>query len=314
MQRIIRVGIIGAGNIAEEHIKVFKAQYNCEITGIYSRTRVKAEIIANRYNILNVVDSINELAILSPDVVVIAVTVESTESICLQAFKYPWYILVEKPVGLNYNSAKLILEFSEKCNSRVFVALNRRQYSSTLCALNLLHSDLNKRFVVVNDQEDPILQLKSGMNSDVVKNLMFTNSIHLIDYFKIFCRGEIEKITISERWNSGKNNTVIANIKFDSGDIGLYVALWDMPGPWSVSVATPNLNILMKPLERVHVQKYGSRKSEIFNLSNYDTIYKPGFFVQAQNLLKAANGEKHNLASLKEVINTMKLIRDLYEI
>jgi predicted dehydrogenase len=34
----IKIAIIGAGNIAEEHIKAFKAQDNCDLIGIYSRT------------------------------------------------------------------------------------------------------------------------------------------------------------------------------------------------------------------------------------------------------------------------------------
>ena len=314
MIKKIKIVIIGAGNIAEEHIKAFKAQDNCDLIGIYSRTKIKAIRIADKYKISNVVDTIHELAELLPDAVVIAVSVESTESICLQAFKFPWIILVEKPVGLDYNSANLIFENSIKNNSKVFVALNRRQFSSTINAIDLLSSDSNKRFVIVNDQEDPILQLKSGMEPDLVKNLMYTNSIHLIDYFRIFCRGEIQKINITESWNGGEGNIVTANIKFHSGDVGLYVALWDMPAPWSVSVVTKNINILMKPLEHVYVQKYGSRNSEKLEISQNDIIFKPGFFVQAQNVLKAVKGEKHNLASMKEVLNTMKLIKDLYEI
>lgn len=314
MNNKIKVAIIGAGNVAEEHIKAFLAQDNCEISGIYSRTNIKAQILADKYKISNVVYSIKELADLFPDLLVIAVSIESTETICLEAFNYPWLILVEKPVGINYKSAKFIFEKSIKYNSKVFVALNRRQLSSTLNAINLLTSDTNKRFVIVNDQEDPILQLKSGMTNDLVKNLMYTNSIHLIDYFRIFCRGSIDKIQLSERWNEGKNNVVTANIYFDSGDIGLYVAIWDMPGPWSVSIVTQNTNILMKPLEQLHIQKYGTRKSEMIEISQYDKNFKPGFYFQALNALKAVKGEAHNLATLEDTLNTMKLIKDLYEI
>jgi predicted dehydrogenase len=310
----IKVAIIGAGNIAEEHLKAFTAQEDCEIVGIYSRTEIKARKIADKYKISNVVNSINELAKLLPDVIVIAVSIESTETICLEAFNYPWLILVEKPVGINYDSAKYIFDKSIKCNSKVFVALNRRQFSSTLSALNLLAIDTSKRFVIVNDQEDPILQIKSGMREDLVNNLMYTNSIHLIDYFKIFCRGNIEKIHISESWKEGKSNVVTASINFDSGDTGLYIALWDMPGPWSVSVVTKNNNITMKPLEQIFLQEYGSRKSTIIEISDYDKLFKPGFYSQALNVIKAAKGETNNLATLEDALNSMKLIKDLYEI
>jgi predicted dehydrogenase len=310
----IKVAIIGAGNIAEEHLKAFTAQEDCEIVGIYSRTEIKARKIADKYNISNVVNSINELAKLLPHVIVIAVSIESTEAICLEAFNYPWLILVEKPVGINYDSAKLIFDKAVKSNSKVFVALNRRQFSSTLCALNLLTIDTSKRFVIINDQEDPFLQIKSGMREDLVKNLMYTNSIHLIDYFKIFCRGNIDKINIAENWKEGKSNVVSASINFDSGDIGLYVALWDMPGPWSVSVVTKNHNITMKPLEQLHLQEYGSRKSSIIEISDNDKLFKPGFYSQALNVVKAVKGESNNLATLEDALNSMKLIKDLYEI
>ena len=314
MHNKIKIAIIGAGNIAEEHIKAFLAQGDCEISGIYSRTETKARKIADKYKITKVVNSINELANLLPDVLVIAVSIESTEAICLEAFKYPWLILVEKPVGLNYDSAKFIFDKSVKCSSKVFVALNRRQFSSTLAALSLLNFDTSKRFVIVNDQEDPILQLKSGMRDELVKNLMYTNSIHLIDYFRIFCRGNIEKIHITESWKDGKSNIVTANINFDSGDIGLYVALWDMPGPWSVSVVTKNQNITMKPLEQIHLQEYGSRKSSIIEISDQDKNFKPGFYSQAHNVVKAVKGESNNLATLEDALKSMKLIKDLYEI
>ena len=56
----------------------------------------------------------------------------STKSVCLEAFKYGWKILIEKPVGYNLKEAKEIFEFSLKTESTVYVALNRRHYSSTL--------------------------------------------------------------------------------------------------------------------------------------------------------------------------------------
>ena len=56
MIKKIKIVIICAGNIAEEHIKAFKAQDNCDLIGIYSRTKIKAIRIADKYKISNVVD------------------------------------------------------------------------------------------------------------------------------------------------------------------------------------------------------------------------------------------------------------------
>ena len=45
-----KLAVIGAGYMAEEHIKAFKDMPNLQVCGIFSRTKEKAQKIANRYN------------------------------------------------------------------------------------------------------------------------------------------------------------------------------------------------------------------------------------------------------------------------
>ncbi len=54
----IKVALIGAGYTANEHLKAFRDIEEVEITGIFSRTREKAESLATKYNILNVCDTL----------------------------------------------------------------------------------------------------------------------------------------------------------------------------------------------------------------------------------------------------------------
>ena len=44
----LRIGIIGAGNIAEEHLKVLKSIDDFSIFGIVSRTQKKAKKLAKK--------------------------------------------------------------------------------------------------------------------------------------------------------------------------------------------------------------------------------------------------------------------------
>ena len=46
-----KVAFIGAGYMAEEHLKAFSAQPEFEITGIYSRSILKAEKLAEKYTL-----------------------------------------------------------------------------------------------------------------------------------------------------------------------------------------------------------------------------------------------------------------------
>ena len=70
--------------------------------------------------------------------------------------------------------------------------MNRRHFSSTINALQSLEDDDGKRFVEVHDQENIISALQSGQPREVVSRWMVANSIHLVDYFTLFCRGKAE--------------------------------------------------------------------------------------------------------------------------
>ena len=85
--------------------------------------------------------------------------------------------MVEKPVGLDLKSAERILELVADNRADVFVANERRHYSSTKKAMQLLASIEGKRVVQVHDQEDP----KTHLQTDVT-NLCVTNGILQIQF------------------------------------------------------------------------------------------------------------------------------------
>ena len=58
----IRLGVIGAGHIAVEHLKVIEAIDNVRVKGITSRTTSKAEDLANIYSIEKVFDNSSKLS------------------------------------------------------------------------------------------------------------------------------------------------------------------------------------------------------------------------------------------------------------
>ena len=109
MSKAFKVAFIGAGNMAKAHIKVFSKIKKVQLIGIYSRTKKKAEKICNQYRSLKNYNSIRDLYYeTKPDLVVITVSVESIKKVCMEASKYNWKCLVEKPFGYNYNEAKYL--------------------------------------------------------------------------------------------------------------------------------------------------------------------------------------------------------------
>ena len=78
----------------------------------------------------------------------------------------------------------------------------------------------------IGDPDTPTPQL-------VIDNYMYANSIHLIDFFAVFGRGPVTAVEPIIPFNRDTPRFVAAKIEFDSGDIGLYEAVWNGPGPWA---------------------------------------------------------------------------------
>ncbi len=308
-----KVAVVGAGNMANEHIKAFSDIPGVEIVGIYSRTRSKAVDIADRYNIPVVADSLEELwNKTSANLVVITVNVRFIADMVRQCVQWPWKILAEKPIGIDAAESALLVQELGENGGRVFAALNRRFYSSTLAALQNIAADNSPRYIEVLDQQEPEKLLQAGFDPLEIKNWMYANSIHLIDYLRIFGRGSIEEVQTILPWSEPAPMVVSAAIRFSSGDMGLYHALWNAPGPWAVSVTTKTCRWEMRPLEKACLQQQGSRVRKEIETAPFDIKFKPGLRYQAEEAVKAALGMPSHAVTLQEADMTMQLISKIY--
>ena len=250
-----------------------------------------------------------------PHLVVVAVSELSVQEVCMETFKYPWVCLIEKPVGINLSQAVDIATRSKELGRIDFVALNRRHYASTVGALEKIKSSDLKRIIHVCDQEDLYAAKRSHYSPLVLNNWMYANSIHLIDYFSIFARGDVTDINIICPWKAEKPDFVLAKIDFSSGDMGIYEAYWNMPGPWSVSITTSSERLELKPLEKLSIQTFGSRISEIHKpKSTWDQDFKPGLRAQAQALIDSYKTKINLLPTLDDSLATMRLVNRIYEV
>jgi predicted dehydrogenase len=309
----LKVAFVGAGYMAEEHMRAFASLPDVTIAGVHSRTRERAEKLAASYA-TQVYGSVAELYNgTGADLVVVTVTELFMAEVAAACFVHPWTVMLEKPAGYDLADATRIRDAAARANSRAFVAFNRRAYSSTRRAIELLRSNSSQRFIKVVDQQDQQAAiLVTKQPEPVARNYMFANSIHLIDYFRVLGRGEVASVEPIVRWKSEQPGLVLAKINFTSGDIGLYEGIWNGPGPWIVSVNTAEQRIEMRPLEQVSVQLRGTRAVTQLEIEGDDKTYKPGLRYQAQQAIGAARGEPANLATIVDSWHSMKLVADIF--
>ena len=298
--------------MAHEHARALASLPGVHIVGICGRTRTRADELARTYG-TRAFGSVEEMYRETlAHAIVVAVNELSTEDVCRECFRHPWVCLIEKPVGIDLPQAEAIVEAARTNNARAFVALNRRSYASTRRAHAELAADDGPRLISVLDQQDMASAREGGQPPLVVRNYMYANSIHLIDYFSHFGRGDVVAVESIVPWTPERPGLVVAAIRFPSGDTGLYQAIWDGPGPWAVSVTNRQVRLELRPLERLGIQRRSERRITEVDSDPLDVDYKPGLHYQAEQLVAALEGRRHFLATLEEATRSMALCASIY--
>tara|TARA_Y100000816_G_C26075982_1_gene566407 strand:+ start:397 stop:1323 length:927 start_codon:yes stop_codon:yes gene_type:complete len=305
----ISILLIGSGNIALEHYRAFSSFEKFHFVGVVARNKKKLSKFAKKIKISYFSTNVKKAYIeTKPDLVIVAVSITNTFKICKLLSKFNSTIFVEKPLGYNYEETKKISKLFKNSRSKIFVALNRRNYSSTITIKKNLNKNYAKRVIIVNDQAN-IKNLKSKFPKKILENFMYANSIHLIDYFNIFCRGNLKKIKTFNKFDR-KPFFVNSILYFSSGDQGIYSAIFDRESPWFVSVFAGEQKYILKPLEEISSSSKIDKK--IIKFSD-DKNYKPGFKLQAKQVLNYFMDLPYNLIDEKEYLKSVELIKRIYK-
>ena len=307
-----KVAVVGAGYMAGEHIRAFASLPDVSVVGICGRSPARAERLAAEYN----VPAFGSIAAMyqatKADAVVVAVNELSMLDVSMECFRYPWVCLLEKPVGIDLAQTKRIAAARQAAGASAFVALNRRSYAATRRALAELSEDASPRLISVLDQQDLASVRDACQPEEVVRNYMFANSIHLVDYFCTFGRGDIVSVSPTVPWDAARPGFVVATIRFSSGDVGVYQAVWSGPGPWSVTVTNESARFEMRPLEKLGIQRRGQRQLTEVVPDAIDQDYKPGLHYQASQIIRFLAEKETSLASVDEAARSVKLCADIY--
>lgn len=311
---ICHVAFVGAGDTTREHVRAFAQTPGVELSGIFSRTRRRAEDLAVKFGIGAVCDSVAELFDKTrAELVVVTVSVSEMNTVGQACFQFPWTVLLEKPPGCHLLEAIALQREARARKRRVLVGLNRRFYSATLAALQDLKRYDACRYIHVQDQQS-LEEIACDRYPQAVRdNWMYANSIHVIDYLRVFARGALASVTPVFRWNPNCPGIVGVAVDFEGGDIGYYEGLWNRPGPWGVSVSIPEKRWEMRPLEQATFQDRGERVLHSIEVSNWDRDFKPGFRLQAEHAVADAMGRPSSSVTLDDALETMRLTAAIFQ-
>ncbi len=297
--------------MSSEHIKVFNKIDSVRLKGIYSRTKKKTHKFISQYQDLVFYSSIKKLyESTKADLVIIAVSVENTKKVCTEASKYPWKCLVEKPFGYNFEEARILTKKYINKNQFYF-GLNRNYYGTTQKILKMLKNDKSKRVICINDEQNIKTKYKNYPKK-VLENFMYANSIHLVDFIRIFARGKLVDIQTIFKLKTKFSKSFAKTLKFSSGDIVIFTSHWERPGPWGLSLSTDNYFFDMTPLEQLKILDKSKKKKMTFKTRTDDINFKYGLMMQAQKIIDKIKNKNKFFPGVKEIFYTTNLIKKIF--
>lgn len=99
MKKRFRVGLVGAGNISEFHLRALQRLADVEIVGITDLDATRAQAVAQRFGLPATFASLHAMAAAGVDVVHILTPPSSHAELTLRALEHGCHVLVEKPLA-----------------------------------------------------------------------------------------------------------------------------------------------------------------------------------------------------------------------
>jgi predicted dehydrogenase len=225
----------------------------------------------------------------APQYAIVAVNVDQLANTVISLIRHGIKeILVEKPAGLNRADIEKVRCIAAEAQAYVYVAYNRRFYTSTEKALEIIAQDGGVSSVNFEFTEWGYTIEQTDHPAEVKENWLLANSSHVID-LAFFFGGEPTEMSSyhagSLSWHSRASKYAGAGVT-DKGALFSYQANWDAPGRWAVEVLTSAHRMYFRPMEKLSIQNKGSVKVEDVPLDDQlDIDFKPGLYKQVQAFL-----------------------------
>jgi len=291
---MVDVLLVGAGNMAVSYYKVLKA-LNCKVT-VVGRSQSSAETFEKTTREKVFTGGLNKYLSEHKDYpkhAVIATPVDSlaenTKALIKAGISF---ILVEKPAGLNPIEVGDINELASVAKTNVYVAYNRRFYSSVIEAKRRIELDGGVTSLRLEFSEWSYRISKGNISDTVKANWLFANSTHVLDmgfYLAGFPEYLNSAVSGGLDWHMD-GAQYVGHGQLKGGALFSYHADWQAAPRWMIEVMTKKGTYMFNPLEKLSFRSTKSFDIEQIKINDkLDLEFKPGLYEQTRLFLKGQN-------------------------
>lgn len=303
------IWLVGSGLMSIDYAKVLDAQ-GCDYQVIgrgsasaksFTKKTGKAVVCGGLAHHIANTEVIAEAAIVS---VGVAQLYETTKQLIEAGVKK---ILVEKPGAITLTEIEHLYILTIKYSAEVFIAYNRRFFSSVLEAQNLIELDGGVTSFNFEFTEWSHVIEKMDKSPSILERWFLGNSTHVAD-LAFYLGGKPREVSCfvdgSLSWHNAGAVFSGAGIS-ETGALFNYSANWQSAGRWSVQIMTSKNRYYFCPLEQLQVQRKGSIVLDIVAVDDtLDREFKPGLYRQVKTFLSS---DTSGLCSLMEQYRTFAI-------
>lgn len=135
MSEVLKIGIIGAGGIAQSrHIPALqKLENKAQVVALYDINQAQAKSVANKFSISHVPESTEKLFELV-DAVIICTPNKFHKEMTVAALNAGLHVMCEKPMAMNASECNVMIEASERNHKLLTVAYHYRHTDAAIVA------------------------------------------------------------------------------------------------------------------------------------------------------------------------------------
>ncbi len=308
------LGIIGAGYIVGEYLKILSKYKFFSLYGIYSRTIPKCKKYQKKYNIHKIYKNYDDMLLdKNIDCVLIAVSPENMFEVIKNVIPYKKPFFSEKPIVNNYKNYTNLLRLINKYKTKNMIGYNRRYYSVFKNGLNIIKK-YGKISSIDIEGNERFYRLENKISKIRKKNWLFYNSIHTLDLINFFV-GDLKFYKIIKKNTKKFYKNFIIVFESKNNIIGTYSSNWHSSSGWNIKINGNKNSLYFNPLEKGNHINEKLQIKEI-HISEDDKKFKPGFVEQLKIFKKIVNGDKVNknlYVNIQKSKNTIKLMKELNE-
>lgn len=284
------VWLIGASQMAVEYAKVLKDLGVGYI--VIGRGENSARSFKEKTGVDVIIGGLNKFLLQTPQPATHAIVSSGIEQLgavtnCLLSYGVK-NVLVEKPGGLTYQDIVSIEHLSREKKAKVYIAYNRRFYSSVIKAKDIIKDDGGITSFHFEFTEWAHVIENTPKLPEIKSEWFIANSTHVVDTafylggmpeeWSAYTSGELSWHTPAVFTGAGSTNR---NALFS------YCANWGAPGRWGVELMTRKHRLYLKPMETLQIQNIGSVILVPVDLDDeLDKKYKPGLYLQTKDFIE----------------------------